>query len=137
MDERSERTPAEVAWGYFAHLSAGELDEAAALLADEGSWWTCGSRRAVPMAEHKVLFRQVLAAVPMRFTHVATHVAGDRVILEAESHAPLPDGGELHNVYAFIVTVEDGRIAHVREYDDTATLAEMAPRLRTFYADGA
>ncbi|MDQ7903732.1 AMP-binding protein [Phytohabitans sp. ZYX-F-186] len=128
-------TATRLAWSYFQRLNEGRLDEAADLLDDEGTWWTCGSRRELPMATHKRLFPAALRAAPMRFVLRGAVERGDQVVLELESHADLPDGAAYHNVYAFVVTVRSGRLWQVREYFDTAHLAAVAPSLKRAYGN--
>lgn len=126
----------EVAWSYFDHLNHDRIDDAVAVLDPAGTWWTCGSRRERPMAEHIGLFPRVLAVVPMRYELRCGHDAGEVAVLEMSSHAELPGGRRFHNVYAFVITVGDGRLVHVREYNDTAHLLEVAPDIKALYAAG-
>jgi hypothetical protein len=126
----------EVAWAYFQYLSEGSLDAAAALLHDDGTWWTCGSRRTIAMEKHKRLFPKALSMVPMQFTFRTAVEEGDRVVLELESHAMMPDGRSYDNVYSFVMTLRDGLIYEVREYSDSAYVALMAPTMKALYAEG-
>ena len=126
-------TATRLAWSYFQHLNEGRVDEAADLLDDEGTWWTCGSRRELPMLTHKRLFPAALRAAPMRFVLRGAVEQGDNVVLEVESRADLPDGATYHNVYAFVITIRSGRFWQVREYFDTAHLAEVGPSIKKAY----
>jgi len=126
--------PGELAWSYFALLGDGDVEGAAALLDDDGTWWTCGGRQEIPMRRHKELFPQVMSRLPLAFERRSTLVAGDTVVLELRSHAELPDGQRYDNVYAFVVETRDGRLLHVREYNDTAHLAKVAPAIKALYA---
>jgi ketosteroid isomerase-like protein len=124
----------EVAWSYFAHLNEGRIDDAISVLDPDGTWWTCGSRLERPMADHIVLFPKVLAVVPMRYELLAAHDAADVAVLEMASSAELPGDRHFANVYAFVITVQRGRLRSVREYSDTAHLLEVAPDIKAMYA---
>lgn len=118
-----------IAWSYFDLLSQDRFDDAAALLLDGGTWWTCSARTPRTMREHKKLFPKALEMVPMRFTLQRAIEEGDVVVLEVESRATLPDGELYNNVYSFVMTMWDGRILHAREYSDTASVAASAPAM--------
>lgn len=126
----------EIAWSYFEHLTNGELDAAAALLDDEGTWWTCGSRDTKPMAVHKELFPKAMAMVPFRFTLRQAVAEGDTVVLELESHAVMPDGEPYDNVYSFIITMRGDLLSEVREYSDSLYVSQRAPAMKALYAGG-
>lgn len=117
--------PADVAWSYFERINEGRLDDALALLDDAGTYWQNGTRAAAPMAQVKRLMAKVLAAVPLQFTLVTRHEDGDTAVLELTSHGLRPDGVAYDNAYCFVVTVADGRIAHLREHADTVAAAEL------------
>lgn len=127
----------DVAWSYFDHLNEGRVEDAIAVLDPAGTWWTCGSRRERTMAEHIELFPSVLQVVPMRYELLRGHDAGDVAVLEMSSHADLSGGRRFNNVYAFVVTVREQRLRHVREYNDTAHLLEVAPDIKAMYAAGS
>jgi ketosteroid isomerase-like protein len=111
---------AEVAWSYWALISQGKIPEALAQLDDEGTFWLNRTRQAVPMSSMKAVVGELLARMPgITFTLHGVLVDGNRVALEFESHATLPDGTPYNNVYCVIVTVRGDAILHVREYGDT------------------
>lgn len=122
-----------IAWSYFDLLSQDRFGEAAALLIDGGTWWTCSARTPRSMRDHKELFPKVLAMVPMRFTLHRAIAEGDVVVLELESHATMPDGQLYNNVYSFVMTLWDGRILHAREYSDTESVAATAPAMMALF----
>ena len=49
---------------------------------------------------------------------------GDKVAVEARSHADLVGGGVYANEYHFLVTLRDGLVQSVREYSDTHHMKE-------------
>jgi ketosteroid isomerase-like protein len=120
---------ADLAWSYFELLGEGRQEEAHALLDDAGTYWQNGTRTTVPMAQMKALARKVTGALPLPFTLVSSHEAGDTVVLELESHGSRPDGLAYENVYCFLITVADGRILHLREHADTVAAAELLRHL--------
>jgi hypothetical protein len=54
------------------------------------------------------------------FDVLATTSEGERVALEAESHATLRNGAKYQNSYHFLFVIRDGRVAALKEYNDTA-----------------
>ena len=118
----------EIAWSYFELVGEGRIDEAMALLHDAGTLWSSGPRKAIPMRTQKETAAAILRAVPMKFTLLDAIAEGDKVVLELESHAPADDGTEYNNVYAFIITLFQGKILHIREHADTRHTMEKLPK---------
>lgn len=126
----------DIAWSYFAAVTDGRIDDAYNSLADDGTWWDNRGRSTGPMSAVKDALHKTFAVVPMRFTLVNSFEDGDVVVLEVESHADLPNGGKYNNVYAFFLTIADGKIRHVREYDDTSEGGSLPPDvLALFYEE--
>jgi len=96
------------------------------LMSDDATWWTIGRgprEAATPRAD----FLETLPAVmgqlfagPVRFTVKGVTAEGDRVAVEADSEAELANGKTYANLYHFLFVFQDGKIAAVREYNDTA-----------------
>lgn len=122
-------SPADVAWSYFDLTNQGRIDDALALLDDEGTYWQNGTHVTVPMAQMKAFARKVVGAVPLRFTLVSRHEAGDVAILELEGHGRRSDGVPYDNVYCFVVTVAGDKILHLREHADTVAAADLIRHL--------
>jgi ketosteroid isomerase-like protein len=117
----------DVAWAYFQLLNEDRMDDALALLSDDGTWWNSIQRTSTPMPRVKAGTREVLRIVPMQFTLLTALEDGDLVCLEIESHATTPAGQPYNNVYCYIMTVRDGTIVHVREHADTHHALEVLP----------
>jgi ketosteroid isomerase-like protein len=108
------------AQSYLDRMAACDLDGALALVTDQARFWTPGLPE-MGTAELRAFFAQVLPLVErMTFTVEGHTVAGDRVALEARSHADLRNGRTYANRYHFLFRFEGERIAEVREYCDTA-----------------
>jgi ketosteroid isomerase-like protein len=134
-EPRGEKmTKSDVAWSYFDLCGQGRIDEALALLDDSGTFWDVLTRDSVPMPRHKDAVRPALGIVPLRFELLSTIEAGDQVVLEVESHASLPDGDTYNNLYCFLITVRDGKILHVREYNDTHHVLNLPRSMRALFA---
>jgi ketosteroid isomerase-like protein len=118
---RSRDDTEKLAWSFWDHISANRLDDALALLDDEGTWWPASLRAEVPMRQMKKALREIYEIVPMTFDHIDTIVEGSQVAAMAESHAELPGGGKYNNVYTFVMTLHPERdvITGIREYADT------------------
>lgn len=112
----------QIAWEHWRCLNEGRLEESLAPLNDAGTWWSLSRRTTTPMRVFKQSIRRALGIVPIRFTLLSVLEDGDRVLLELESHADLPDGAHYNNVYCFLLTIWDDSVLHVREYYDTKHL---------------
>ena len=71
-------------------------------------------------------------AGPITMRIGAVTAEGDRVWIEAESDAPLVDGGRYMNTYVMAVGVRDGKIVELKEFSDTLHVYEVidAPETR-------
>ncbi|HEV7759833.1 MAG TPA: nuclear transport factor 2 family protein [Acidimicrobiales bacterium] len=129
---------AEVAWSFFELLGRGRIDEALAVLDDDGTWWHVRTRRAYPMRRHKRQLARAWSIVPLQFTRFRTVEDGDTVVLELASHAQLPGGGAYDNRYVYVVTMGAGTLLHVREYSDTAYGDRvLTPEIQALFAEAA
>jgi ketosteroid isomerase-like protein len=123
--EESMGSNADVAWRYFELQGQGRMEEALELLHDGGTFWNVRTRQWTATPDMKEYIRKVFDKVPMRFTLHNAMDAGDKAILELESHAVRTDGNIYNNQYCFVITVYDGKILHLREYLDTRAAQEM------------
>jgi uncharacterized protein len=117
----------------FADLSAGRLQNVFDALAEDATWWVAGTT-ALSGTYTKPQFVDLLSGVAtqapagLTVTPVAMTAEGDRVAVEATSHAEFANGRTYRNEYHFLVVVRDGRVAKVREYLDTEHVtATFAP----------
>jgi len=121
------RSNKEICWSYFELLNEGRVEEALALLDDAGSWWNTLNRKSTTMQKMKAATRKIAPLVPFKFTLHHALQDGDTVALDLESHATLPTGKLYNNVYAYIFTMQDGKILSCREHADTKHAAEVLP----------
>lgn len=115
----------EIAWSYFYLQHQGKMEEALDLLHEGGTFWNVRTRAYTPVPVQKDYIRKVFDKVPMKFTLVDAFEDGDTAILELESHAIRSDGKEYNNVYAFVIKIFEGKLLHVREYQNTGIAEEM------------
>lgn len=127
-------TDAEVAWSYFELCGEGRITDALELLDDDGTFWDVLTRDEVPMTKHKVAVQVAMEIVPMRFELHSSLERDGKVVLEIESRASLPDHEAYNNLYCFIMTIRDGKIVHVREYNDTHHVLSLPRELRSAFA---
>jgi uncharacterized protein len=105
-------------------ISAGILDES--ILTSDISWWVPG-RGVVNKAD----FLQVVQAFrdrldgEVKMTVHGITAEGDRVAVEAETHAKLKSGKIYNNTYHFLFLFRDGKIYHAKEYNDSRHAAEV------------
>jgi len=116
-----------VVLNFWENFSAGKIDAALALLADNATWWVAGKPELFALAgtKTKAQFAEILkglgTAMPkgLRVTPKAMTAEGDRVALEADSYGELANGKVYNNQYHFLMEVRNGKIQAVREYMDT------------------
>ena len=119
----------EIAWAHWRLLNEGKLEESLEPLNDAGTWWNLSRREATPMLDFKTRIRRALGLIPIHFTLHTAIEEGDRVLMELESHATLPDGSLYNNVYCFLLTIWDDSVLHVREYYDSKRLDALLAAL--------
>ncbi len=115
---------------FWEAFSAGKYEDALALMADDATWWVAGD---FPLSglRSKSEFAELLAQVgPMapngiQVTPKSFTAEGDRVAMEADSHAEISNGRVYNNQYHFAIEVRDGKIQAVREYLDTMHANEV------------
>ena len=117
----------------FAELAAGNLDGFFACLTPDATWRVMGKPEKFAlagkrnMAEMKTLLAGVSEAVktPLTVTPTAFTCEGDRLTVEATSHADLKNGKAYRNEYHFVFEFKGGKIARVTEYMDTLHAKEI------------
>jgi ketosteroid isomerase-like protein len=93
-------------------------------LADSATWWVAGNF-ALSGTKTKAQFGELVGGLgakidgAMRLTALGVTAEGDRVAVEAESHAKMKNGKTYQNKYHFLFQVRDGKIQAVKEYLDT------------------
>jgi len=120
---------ASVVWSYFDLSNQAKFSESQDLLHDAGTWWSIGTRIAIPMAQQKMAFAATRGILSVHFTLIDAVEDGDKVVLELESRGEIPGGGIYENAYLFKVKVWEGSLLHVREYADTKAADKLPPEL--------
>jgi ketosteroid isomerase-like protein len=126
-DREDMSTHQDIAQAFFAGLETEGLDATVARLGAPGfSWWAAG------LGEIRDMLPQIGAVIAentdkdgLSMTVTGITADGDRVAVEAESHARLKTGTVYHNQYHFLLLFEDGKVKRVKEYNDTAHAAEI------------
>lgn len=109
-------------------LGSDHGDTAFDLLHESAVWTVMAHPESFPVSgdmpkaefvEHIKRFRQ---AIPggVHITVTGVTAEGDRVAVEAESTATLPNSRTLNQFYHFLFEIEDGKVRRAREYIDTA-----------------
>ncbi|MEU1607963.1 nuclear transport factor 2 family protein [Micromonospora matsumotoense] len=130
-------------------LARGDLDAFGALFTADATWWTDSGRRRDLGRQHRrgdldagplhgrVAMTGKLAAMRARlaggaYRSTAVEVTAERwvvddtlVAVEARGEATLGDGSRYQNRYLWVVDVQPGGIAEVREYCDTLHIADL------------
>lgn len=111
--------------GFFENLSAGKGEAVMGALADNATWWVQGNF-ALSGTKTKAEFATLVGGLGskidggMRVTPKGITAEGDRVAVEAESHAKMKNGKVYQNKYHFLLEIREGKIQKVKEYLDTA-----------------
>jgi len=116
--------------GFFENLSAGNAAAALDALSDSATWWIQGNfplSGTRTKAQFIELLGQLTAkidgALTLRISGVTAE--GERVAVEAASHAKMKNGKTYQNRYHFLCEVRGGKIQAVREYLDTMHANEV------------
>ncbi|HEY3240955.1 MAG TPA: nuclear transport factor 2 family protein [Acidimicrobiia bacterium] len=114
---------------FFARMNAHDPAGVLELVAEDVEWWIagnfpfCGQRTKLEISN---LVPMVFAVWPdFKFTVLSTICEGNRLAVEAESHATTVDGQAYNNHYHDVFEVADGKIRVCREYYDTLHTAEV------------
>lgn len=115
---------------FFAQLSAGNSEQALAMVAGDVTWWVAGD---LPLSGTKTKdqYRAHLAAISAEFPVGLIYTVGglttedDRVAAEVVSTGIHLNGKPYANHHHFMFTVRDGQIAAVNEYVDTKHLHDF------------
>lgn len=116
---------------FLEAMGKSDVNSVEALTSDELEYWVAG-RTSLSGSRDKA---QLTAAMPefapffpngLRMSVTGITAEGQRVAVEAESHGITADGKTYENCYHFLFEFDhDGKIAKVREYMDTAHVAEI------------
>jgi uncharacterized protein len=117
-----------VALTFLENLSAGKIDAALELIADDVDWWLAGKPGQFALAgrKNKAQFAEMLSLIEkgmpngIRLTITGVTAEGDRVAVEMNADGVSATGKEYHNQYHDLLEVRDGQIHAGREYLDTA-----------------
>jgi uncharacterized protein len=99
-------------------IASMTLDES--ILTDDVSWWAPG-HGSISKLQIQAMTQTVKAmlAGPLTIEVRGIAASGNRVAVEAESHADLLNGKVYANTYHFLFLFRQDRICLVKEYNDT------------------
>ena len=129
----NEHENTKVALSFLENLSAGEIDAALDLIADDVVWWLAGEPEqfAIAGTKNKAELAEMLATIGkgmpngIRLTITGVTAQGDRVAVEMNADGVSATGREYRNHYHDLLEVRDGKIHAGREYLDTAHAQEI------------
>lgn len=118
---------------FWTSFSAADREKAAQLLAENVQWRVMGVNGNLPMsgvmnkAGILELITNVKSIIPngLAFKMHGFTSEGNRVANEAESYGELTNGRIYKNLYHFLIEIEDGKIALIKEYMDTIHVKEI------------
>jgi ketosteroid isomerase-like protein/nitrite reductase/ring-hydroxylating ferredoxin subunit len=109
---------------FLEEFSSGAVDSTMALMTEDATWWVAGTM-PISGTYDKPAFTRLLSGVletctgPIRITPKSYVAEGAQVAVEAESYTQTRSGRTYNNLYHFLFTIRDGKIASVKEYLDT------------------
>ena len=104
---------------------SGDFSEARPYLADGFVWWSPGVGDIAKKLERVIAGVKSSLESPLELRVTGVTAEGDRVAVEAESHARLQSGKVYNNHYHFLFVLAEGKVRIVREYNDTKHVAEV------------
>ena len=120
----------QLAKAYLDAITRGDVEHIKQSLASDAVMCTTGSTlgSGTYSAQDAVKFAAgAFAAFPtgLKMTVHAMTAEGDRVAVEAESHATHVSGTPYNNVYHFLFRIQDGKIKEFKEYSDTELVTKV------------
>jgi ketosteroid isomerase-like protein len=131
-EDRNKQTVTE----FMEVFSGGDVDAILDRMTDDATWWVAGNIPGISGTKDKAGFKDMVSGIAesttsgaIRLTPLAFTAEGERVAVETESYTELKNGRIYNNIYHFLFTVRDGKIAGVKEYLDTehTTAVFVAP----------
>lgn len=113
-------------------FSRGDVPGMVALMTDDATWWVGGRIDGLSGTYGRDEFAALVEGAKAAYKTGALKIwptgmvaEGDKVAIEAESHAELHNGRVYSNLYHLLVTVREGKIAAVKEYCDTLHMKQV------------
>jgi uncharacterized protein len=105
---------------YLRHLEAGDFDRAFAMFAPDGEVTVMGRTSSVGDFGKVVREFRGMVVGPMMLKVTGAVAEGDKVAVEVTGGADMQKGVRYDNQYHFLFEFKNGKIAHLKEYMDTA-----------------
>ncbi len=122
----------QVVLDFFEAGARGDMDACMALVSDEIVWTNIGATRfSGSYSGKQVLMEQLLGPLFGQLkAGIATELErltaeGDIVVAQTAGTAETVDGTPYNNSYCQVMRIEDGKIAEVKEYMDTALVVSV------------
>lgn len=127
----SDRNKAAVA-ALLEAFSRGDVPAMVALMTDDATWWVGGAIEGLSGTYGRDQFAALVEGAKEAYKTGALKIwptgmvaEGDKVAVEAQSHAELHNGRIYANSYHLLVTVRDGMVSAVKEYCDTLHMKQI------------
>jgi uncharacterized protein len=107
---------------FFLHFEKGDVEAVIALFSPEALYWIPTVRKEYGMVEFKEALHWIQSRLRggIQFQLGPVVAEENRVCVMAESFAVTAEGKSFNNLYHIFFEIKDGKIAHAREYNDTA-----------------
>lgn len=123
--------PKAIVVDFFAAFSRGDIDGTLERMTADATWWVSGRIEGMSGTNSREELGALLRQVKPLYVKGALEISidamiaeGERVAVEARSHAELIDGRVYANQYHFLIELADDRVRRVREYSDTHHMLE-------------
>ncbi|MBK8398828.1 MAG: nuclear transport factor 2 family protein [Leptospiraceae bacterium] len=108
---------------YFELINKKENQKAFELLSEDLNWWIIGKAKVSGVKDKRLItvgFKMIQRAFEsFQFILYEFTAEENRVAVTAESKGKHSSGKDYNNHYHFLFTIENGKIAKVKEYLDT------------------
>ncbi len=113
-------------------FSRGDVPAMVEQMTEDATWWVGGNIEGLSGTYGREEFAALVEGARAAYKTGALKIwptgmvaEGDKVAVEAISHAELNNGRVYENTYHLLVTVRDGKIASVKEYCDTLHMKQV------------
>ena len=113
-------------------FSQGDVPAMVALMTEDATWWVGGNIAGLSGTYGRDQFAALAEGAKAAYKTGALKIwptgmvaEGDKVAVEAQSHAELHNGRVYANTYHLLFTLRDGRISAVKEYCDTLHMKQI------------
>lgn len=127
MKNDTNKNGKQVVTAFLEAFSSGDVARILDAMHEDATWWVSGQREGFSgtytreaLGKLLLMAKDLYKTGALQIVPLSMIAEGNRVAVEAESHAELIDGKIYHNLYNLAIEISENKILRVREYMDTA-----------------